>query len=459
MRIHTEEKRLKDIKSCLKSLPFQFGQNKLQELTRLIYEISKIKNVSPSEILKEAIQGNEFQGAKQAFIHLKGYLLRQRFPESCRDGGNVKFYLPKIDVNPKYIVSRKKSAHFYPKKIFIENDAKDYNLTKEIIKRFPLAEKVLIKRLKDYAISHKIGSTINTYNKRIDNLFLVKERYDFLKPCPCSKGVLGCGYHILNLGFGCKYECSYCFLQNYTNTGGIIIPVNIEDFLSALEKFLKNKKHNVRIGTGEFMDSLALDNLTGFSKILIEFFSKLDNAILELKTKSDNVSGILKLRHNKKTVISWSLNPQPLIESDEWQAQNLKQRLAAARKCSEAGYLVGFHFDPIIYSRRWEGLYRELIDNLFNNINAESIAWISLGTFRFAPKLKTIIEQRFPYSKILDEELILDFDNKLRYPRKQRVEIYKKIYSWIRQYSDSALVYLCMEPKDIWQEVLSRSRF
>ena len=180
---------------------------------------------------------------------------------------------------------------------------------------------------------------------------------------------------------------------------------------------------------------------------------------MELKTKSNNIKNILKLKHNRKTVISWSLNPQQLIDSDEWYTNNLRQRLEAARQCRDAGYLIGFHFDPIIYSDNWESLYRELIDILFKKINHNNIAWISLGTFRFSPKLKTIIEQRFPESKILNQELLLDFDKKLRYSKKQRIQIYEKMLSWIRDYSSSVLVYLCMEAKETWREVLGRCKY
>jgi len=459
MRFHKEAERLKDTESALELVAFRFGPNKRQELTRLIYELSKIKSVSPKILIDEALGDNNFQDSKQAFIYLKDYFLAQRFPRAHRNKDSVGFYLPKLNIDKENVVTRGKGAVFYPKEIFIEKDAADYILAKSIIKRFPLAKVNRIDKFKNYIKVNNYGLPIINYNNRRDKLFLIKEKYDFLKPCPCSKGVVGCGYYILNLGFGCVYECSYCFLQSYTNVFGIVIPVNIEDYLGVLDNFLKRNKRKIRIGTGEFTDSLALDNLTDFSKTLIQFFSRKENAALELKTKSNNINHILDLKHNKKTVISWSLNPQPLVASDEWRANTLEERLVAAKKCCQAGYPVGFHFDPIIYSKSWETLYRNLLDRLFKEIKPENIAWISFGTFRFSPSLKIAIEQRFPQSKILDEELVLGFDKKLRYGTKQRIAIYKKMYSWISSYSKDLLVYLCMEPKEIWQDVLARTKF
>ncbi|MBL7197563.1 MAG: hypothetical protein ISS47_05650 [Candidatus Omnitrophica bacterium] len=459
MRFHSESKRLKNTKAALRTIRLRFGPNKRQELIRLIYEISKIDNTNPKALLKKAIENNNFQSAKQAFVDLKDYFLKKRFPATYGSRRDSVFYLPKISFNSRFNVLKKDSAVFYPKTIFVEKDAKDYILTKSILKKFPRAKHITIKDFKAYIKSRQNKIPISNYNERTKNLFLIRERYDFAKPCPCSKDVLRCGYHILNLGFGCIYECSYCFLQSYTNVNGIIIPINIDNFLNRLEIFIKKHPSALRIGTGEFTDSLALDDLTGFSNILIDFFSRAENATLELKTKSNNIKSILGLKHNRRTVISWSLNPQPIIDSDEWQTNNLYQRLDAAKECCDAGYLVGFHFDPIIYSADWESPYRELINILFKRIDCKNIAWISLGTFRFMPKLKTIIEQRFSKSKILDEELIIGFDKKLRYGQPQRVKIYKKMLSWIKSYSGSVLVYLCMEPKEIWEETLGRCKF
>jgi spore photoproduct lyase len=459
MRLYSEYQRLEDTKRALQDIRISLGPNKKQELIRLIYETSKRDCVIPSLLLKEAV-GDNLLSPRKSFASIKDYLLRKRFSVACKDKKDHRFHFPKLILDAEYSVSKKKLSTFYPERIFIEKDAGDFSITKSILKRLPRSKHIKINSLKGYIKeNNERKNQIRDYNERTKNLFLVKERYDFIKPCPCSKGVVGCGYYILNLGFGCIYECSYCFLQNYTNVNGIVIPVNIDDFLFRLEALFTKNPGSLRIGTGEFTDSLALDGLTGFSQILIEFFSRFENKTLELKTKSNNVEKILELRGRNNIVISWSLNPQFIVDSDEWQTCDLMERLEAAKKCCEAGYLVGFHFDPLIYSKKWKENYRELVDLLFKAVSYKNIAWISLGTFRFSPRLKTIIEQRFPDSRILDEELIIGFDKKLRYLEQLRIEIYKSMISWIRKYSDSVLVYLCMEPKDVWEGSLGRIKF
>jgi spore photoproduct lyase len=116
---------------------------------------------------------------------------------------------------------------------------------------------------------------------------------------------------------------------------------------------------------------------------------------------------------------------------------------------------VGFHFDPIIYYRGWDKDYRRLVQRVFDRIEPEGIAWISLGSLRFSRDLKKIIEDRFPQNRILDEELVLGFDRKLRYPEALRVIIYRNMLEWIRKRSQTVPVYLCMESKPLWQAVFA----
>lgn len=284
MQIHRESERLKDTLAAIATMPFEFGRNRKQELTRLVYEISKRDDIAPSVLLKQVNTNNHFLNSRQAFNFLKDYFLQTRYPNTYLKKENSRFYLSKLSFDNRYVISKNHLSNFNPEQILIENDARDYHLTKLILKKFPKAKQVNINFLYDHIKSKKFSLTddlplqtnrIYDYNSRRKNLFLVKEKYDFLKPCPCTKGTLNCGYHILNLGFGCIYECSYCFLQSYTNVDGIILPVNIDDFLKRLDIFLEKKSKLLRIGTGEFSDSLSLDDLTGYAPILIDFFPTL----------------------------------------------------------------------------------------------------------------------------------------------------------------------------------------
>jgi spore photoproduct lyase len=259
---------------------------------------------------------------------------------------------------------------------------------------------------------------------------------------------------VLNLGFGCPYDCSYCYLQCYSNFPGIILPANIDDFFTEFDALYKKLKKPIRRGTGEFCDSLALDEITQYSTKLIPYF-KDKNVFFELKTKSNRISNLLNLSPPSNVVISWSLNPASLIKEEEMATASLSERLLAAKAIQQKGYRVAFHFDPIIYSDDWKKTYRQTIKELYSLLKPP-FSWISLGTLRSHRRLRAITEMRFPESRIFYGELFLGEDKKLRYPLFLRHEIYENMVQWIREFDGQSPVYLCMENKDTWR-ILNKS--
>lgn len=149
-------------------------------------------------------------------------------------------------------------------------------------------------------------------------------------------------------------------------------------------------------------------------------------------------------------IISWSLNPQELIDSQEFGVANLKERLKAAKQVRKNGYSLAFHFDPVIYSNNWERSYMQVIRQLYTCLEP-GFKWISIGSLRGTRRLKNASEARFPEKNIFYGELLLGSDKKLRYPKFIRKEIYSNMVKWIRSYDTKTPVYLCMEDTDCWE--------
>lgn len=441
MQVHNLRIILKNARLAVaKSFPC-FGVNKRQEITRLLFEIAKRDNIPPGKILKDA----EASG----FSVLKKRLLERRFPCAAENGSAFTAYLPQVKLNPKNAFSPEESA-FYPQNIFVEKAASNSRLFKRLKEKYPQADAKEINTIKDYLAQERQAAKISSYNARRKNIFVTAEQYDFFKKCPCTKGALACGYHIFNLGFGCIFDCAYCYLQEYANTPGIILAANLDTFFA---QFRRYKRKGMRLGSGEFSDSLMLDNVTEYSLLLIDFFKYHPDVTFEFKTKSANIANLLKAPHAGNIVASWSLNPQKIIDENEFFTASLPSRIKAMAQCAESGYKIGIHFDPVIYFEGlpdfglagWQEEYQKLITMLFAKIRPRHIAWISLGTFRFKPELKTIIEQRFCENKILNEELLIGYDGKLRYPYKIRYAIYDYILRQIARHKKNLPVYLCME--------------
>jgi spore photoproduct lyase len=206
-----------------------------------------------------------------------------------------------------------------------------------------------------------------------------------------------------------------------------------------------------RIGTGEISDSLALDDLTHYSRRLVPFFGRLSNGILELKTKSDRIANLECLDHRGHTVVSWSINSRRITREEELKTASFDERLAAARRCQDWGYKIGFHFDPLIHYEGWETDYQGAVEDIFRVVDASRVAWVSLGSLRFTPHLREIVRHRFPKSKIPYGEFVPGHHRKIRYFRPIREEMYARMRSWIREAAPQAFVYLCMENRAAWE--------
>ena len=425
---------INELENFVKTVLPKVGVNKLRELTRLVYEIAKRENLPPQQILIPS-KNDTFESVKTA-------LLKRRYPVNFKTANKNQFYLPKLESDEK-LRANLTPRPFYPKTVYIESSVKDTALAARVRAAFPNAE------FKDTDGKTQVGSA--DFSRRTDTLLIHREKYDFLKPCPCSCGSAGCGYNLINLGFGCRFECEYCFLQQYQNLHAILWPANVGEFLQRLDggKFNKGPFDRPRIGSGEFTDSLVFDDITQYSQALVPFFRARPQWQFEFKTKSVNIGGLLKVGGCENVVVSWSVNSSKITDEAEHFTPNLTARLQAACEVARAGYRIGFHFDPVVIYDGYEPDYARTVQEMADTLPADKIAWISVGTLRFSRELKKQIETRFPNNFMLDGEFLLDFDGKMRYGDSQRIAAYQFLVPLLRKTFPKAHVYLCMEDPQI----------
>jgi len=337
---------------------------------------------------------------------------------------------------------------FRIRRVLIEKGAENDSLTEKILKRLPDVPKEVVD-------PSETALCQATEEMDKESLRLMNFKGEFLKPCPGTKRYICCGYQILNVGINCPMDCSYCFLQSYMNQPSLRIYTNLQQKLEMIGDYI-DKAHDkiFRVGTGEFTDSLALDDLTGWIEFLLPFFSHRKNCILELKTKASSVQSLLKSRYRERIVVAWSLNTPRVIAQEERRTAPLEERILAAQKCQKDGFLVAFHFDPLIFSSKWEEGLEEAVELLDRYIDPKSVIWISLGSFRYMPSLKWAIKRRFPRTNIFDGEFVTGLDGKFRYFKPIRIDMYSKIAARLIQWHDDLGIYLCMESPDVWEQSL-----
>ena len=304
------------------------------------------------------------------------------------------------------------------------------------------------------------GTQYKNFRDGKKNLVATEKKGSTMDTCATiHEDYICCNVKVLKSVSNCPFECSYCFLQDYLNTGDLSYIADTQSLLAEVkEKTAAQPWRLFRIGTWELGDSLAMEAETGQAQTLIEAFRHIPNALLELKTKSDVVDSILNCTHDLKTVVSWSLNPAAIVDKEEHKTAPLAQRLAALKKVVAAGYLIGLHFDPMIAYPGWEADYQELIEQVFDCVKAPQIAWISIGSLRFNPEQKRLMHINYPGSRIASEEMVLGPDRKLRYVKDFRIAMYQLLYSQLLKHqANKSLIYLCMERWDMWEKILGKS--
>lgn len=334
--------------------------------------------------------------------------------------------------------------------LFIDAQVKHSPVVAQVQSRLGIAGQVISDPGQVFQVVSRAGDPIQ---KGKEVLYLTRNKGAFIRDCPGTRSYICCGYKILNIGTFCTMDCAYCILQVYFHPPLLQFFVNHEDMVSELaQEFVKPGIS--RIGTGEFTDSMIWEYGTNLSALLVPLFGGQSRAVLELKTKTTDIQRLKHLSHNRKTICAWSLNTERVIREQERNTASLDARLRAAQTCQSWGYPLAFHFDPLVLYKGCEEEYRRVIQKLFTRVSADNIVWISIGSFRFIPELKNIIQKRFSDSTLVYGEFITGLDGKMRYFKPLRLNLYKNIVSWIRELAPNVRVYFCMEDDEIWEKTM-----
>lgn len=326
----------------------------------------------------------------------------------------------------------------------------------EIVRRFISLPGRIILEVSEDCSEERAVQTLGKRGFASKEVVVLKRfRGRLFQPCPCSPRMVRCGYRVINNAFNCLFDCAYCFLNSYLNAYGIQQFVNYRDALNELEIFMRENPNQVlRVGSGEFTDSMMYDDLTGFAEECASFCDRYRNIFIELKTKSSNVDHLPRASAGNM-VFAWSLNTERAIARYERGAASLNARLNAAGRAAASGYCTAFHFDPIILEGNWRQEYRKIVDHLFSVVDSDTVAWISLGCFRYSPAYRESTRDMTAARFLVAAEMFPGMDGKYRYRQSERVEAYAEILNQIKRHCDT-FVYLCMETPAVWRLVFGR---
>jgi len=347
-------------------------------------------------------------------------------------------------VNKRYLEHYRESFS----EIYIHPESEGSAVALRFKKFFP--EK--IKPFEDVARAKGL-MTSDEFDQSKKRILVQPHKGQFFKQCPGgNQNSACCNYFVLNLGSQCHFNCSYCYLQSFLNTPYLVVYSNVEKALDELTEIAeRGTGGKMRVGTGEVIDSLGLDPITLFSELIMEHIHKFENLGLELKTKSDFVDHLLDVKNKGETTISWSINPEHIVKTEEHGTASNAKRLEAAYACVTSGYKIGFHIDPVIWHPDWKENYSELVDQIAEIFDPKDVPYVSLGALRFQPEQRHIMKERFDRASYVNSgELFKSKDGKLRYDADLRSEMFKFIIDRFKKHSRAWRIFLCMESPETW---------
>lgn len=264
--------------------------------------------------------------------------------------------------------------------IYIEEAAAAHPRTKAILAHFPNAVSIPIA---DYKNVFNRPRQATPLQKKAPSLILALGKPPYLyEGAPVCQSFGEEHFFYTSCVRNCPYDCEYCYLQGMYPSGDIVIFVNLEDTLAAVEKTLS--KHPLYLCISYDTDLLALDNLTGFLAEWFALAAKYPSLTLELRTKNASVATLAKLPVLPNVILAVTMSPDEVIRRYEHRTPALSERIALAKAALTDGRPVRLCFDPMIAVPDFRTSYGQMFQTIFTALPPEKLRDISVGSFRIS---------------------------------------------------------------------------
>lgn len=250
-----------------------------------------------------------------------------------------------------------------PKTIYFEKDIINYELGRELMKKYKDTPKIEI------ANHNNIEELRKSENKDFlslkNNLIIgVRKTHKFVENHKVSD------YLVPYTSSGCSAACMYCYLVcNYNKCSYLRLFVNREQMLEKIIKTAEKSDRELTFEIGSNSDLILENTITNNLPWTIDNFKNTSKGMLTFPTKFDMVDDILNVDHQGKVITRMSVNPDEIIKQVELGTSRLNGRIEAINKLKEAGYKVGILIAPVIMVDNWKELYLELIKQLERDLS------------------------------------------------------------------------------------------
>ncbi|WP_336490097.1 spore photoproduct lyase family protein [Methylobacterium nigriterrae] len=259
--------------------------------------------------------------------------------------------------------------------IYHEPAVTDFARGREILARFPQAERILVPSHWNIPSLHGNAGSVEDW-VRIKRSTLVLGVKKGLAMRPNGRSA-----HFIapSTSNGCAMACAYCYVprrKGFANP--ISLFVNIDEVCAAI------RRHAGRLGPlpepdtidpsrfvydiGENGD-LSVDAMIGDNaRDLVALFREVPNAKGSFATKAVN-RDLLAYDPQGKTRIRFSLMPERIARVVDVRTAPMPERIAAIDDFLAAGYEVHVNFSPVILYEGWEADWRALFEAIDDTIS------------------------------------------------------------------------------------------
>lgn len=297
--------------------------------------------------------------------------------------------------------------------VYVEKAVRDHRRTQDILGRYPQTPVV--------EIEHQ-GEVFNprAQNFRLQKanpaLIIAGKQQRRVLAAPEGYGLGGSFNYYFSHMLNCLYDCRYCFLQGMYPSAHQVIFINYEDFADSITDIAKRHVDEaVWFFSGYDCDSLAYEPLTGFAEFFLPLIADIDNAWLELRTKSTQIRQLLKQPPCERIVTAFSFTDAHSHEKLEHGVPSIAKRIQAMKTLSDAGWPIGLRFDPLVYHDNYRQAFSELLEQIMGEIEPDRFHSISLGAFRLPKNNFRQITRLYPEQELFAQDLHLN-NGMMSYP-------------------------------------------
>ena len=178
-----------------------------------------------------------------------------------------------------------------------------------------------------------------------------------------------------SFGFGCLFDCSYCYMKRHGKEG-VTIAGNHEAILQEIDRHVHfyadvqkpNQTHPHFISYDiSCNEDFALHAKFHQWQEIFSFFRDHDMAMASLATKTIP-RRFLEFNPEGKVRIRFSLMPQRIADMLEPNTAKIADRIAAIDEFIDAGYDIHVNFSPVVLYNGWKNDYEELFHQLNDGV-------------------------------------------------------------------------------------------